>query len=175
MYPVVEREWPTFEGNLPEGAEEMPKDGWRLVSVDSEETVVANLAGQNAIDGDDSTFWCTEFTKSQVLPPHEIVIDLGKEVNVCAIRYLPRQGLGDIRDCEIYVGRDANRLGEPVLEGRFNESRDRQTATLKEPVKGRYVKIRSLREMHDSLYMAAREVGVMTLTDELLAKVDGEK
>jgi len=175
MYPVVEREWPTFDQNLAEGAEEMPIDGWRLVSVDSEETVVANLAGQNAIDGDDSTYWCTEFTEDQPLPPHEIVIDLGKEVNVCAIRYLPREGLGDIRDCEIYIGRDVNRLGEPVLAGRFNDSRDRQTASLEKPVKGRYVKIRSLREMHDSLYMSAREISVMTLTDDTLAMADEEK
>ena len=48
----------------------------------------------DAIDGDTTTFWHTEFSPDLVQLPHNIVIDMGASYLVGSITYLPRQDGG---------------------------------------------------------------------------------
>ena len=50
--------------------------GWKVVSVDSEETAGADNAAARAIDGDSSTFWHTRWNADLKLP-HSITVDMG--------------------------------------------------------------------------------------------------
>jgi hypothetical protein len=187
LYPVIDRQFAGDDGNArpPEGSIELDKSAWSVAFVDSQETNVADLSAENAFDGNDRTFWCTEFNsldsdatpqggadnntrtsinggvginKDQTLPPHELVIDLGESFDLCAIRCLQRDGLGAIRECEIYVSDDQNDFGEPVEQVRFGGKNDARTVIFTESKQGRYLKIRTLSEWNDGLSAAIREI-----------------
>ncbi len=52
-------------------------NGWSVVYVDSQETSCYNGAAANAIDGNPSTMWHTQFCGAAPATPHEIQINLG--------------------------------------------------------------------------------------------------
>ena len=64
--------------------------GWKVVSVDSEETVGADNSAARAIDGDSSTFWHTRWNADQK-QPHAITVDMGTTHRIGGFTYLPRQ------------------------------------------------------------------------------------
>ncbi len=73
--------------------DEMPvaRDAWEITYYDSEELVGENGAAANAIDGDSSTIWHTEWYANAPPHPHEIRVDLGETVRAIGLKYLPRQ------------------------------------------------------------------------------------
>jgi hypothetical protein len=75
--------------------------------------VVALTAGSrmrgsalNAIDGQTSNFWHTEWGARQPNYPHQLVIDLGASLRVGGFRYTPRADnpSGRIKGYRAYVG-----------------------------------------------------------------------
>jgi len=67
----------------------VPKSGWSLLYVDSEELVGEDGAAVNAFDGDVNTFWHTKWLGNpDPPPPHEIQIDLGDVYDIDGFRYL---------------------------------------------------------------------------------------
>ncbi len=101
----------------------MPRTGWKLKYVNSEEA--NGYAAAMAFDGDSSTFWHTRWTGSKLPPPHELQIDLGATIRVKGFDYLPRQDgvtVGDIGGFEFYVSMDGKSWGKPVAAGRFTAS-----------------------------------------------------
>ena len=81
------------------GAEDvwnMPLDdrsGWSIVSVSSEETSGEGSENGHAIhafDGLENTFWHTQWKGGEPQPPHDIVIDMGKEVKMLGWQYVTR-------------------------------------------------------------------------------------
>ena len=87
--------------------ESLSKSLWKVLWVDSEETAAQSGDAENALDGQPATFWHTEFSKAKPGFPHHFVLDLGEEVEVAGIRYLPRGGnpgdTGRIKNCRFYV------------------------------------------------------------------------
>ena len=85
----------------------IPHVTWTIVHADSEELAGEDGSASNAIDGQTSNFWHTEWKNAQPGYPHRLVIDLGKETKVGGFRYTPRAGAnnpGRIKDYQIYVG-----------------------------------------------------------------------
>ena len=64
--------------------------GWIVAAVDSQETIQANNAAVNAIDGDPSTIWHTRWNADLALP-HYVTIDMGSSRWIGGFAYLPRQ------------------------------------------------------------------------------------
>jgi beta-galactosidase len=88
------------------GGQELPREGWKIVYADSEETEGEDGRADNVLDGDAKTFWHTQWDAAKAKPPHHVVIDLGREETITGLRYLPRQdGLpnGRIREFRVYV------------------------------------------------------------------------
>jgi beta-galactosidase len=85
----------------------VPRAGWKILWVSSEETNYLPGHAENAIDGQTSTFWHSEAGASALHPPHRLVVDLGETYRLGGIRYLPRSGgpqeRGRIRDFRLYV------------------------------------------------------------------------
>ncbi|HXP47854.1 MAG TPA: hypothetical protein VN810_11300, partial [Terriglobales bacterium] len=50
----------------------IPQNGWSVVYVDSQETICGNGVASNAIDGNPSTMWHTQFCPTTAPLPHEI-------------------------------------------------------------------------------------------------------
>lgn len=101
----------------------MPRTGWKLKYVNSQET--NGYAATRSFDNDVTTFWHTRWTGSKLPPPHEIQIDLGATTRVKGFQYLPRQDgltVGDIGKFEFFVSMDGKSWGKPVAAGQFTAS-----------------------------------------------------
>lgn len=88
---------------LDEKGQKIPRENWKIVYADSEETRSGNRTADKIYDLQESTFWQTV---DNVAYPHQVVIDLGKEYKVTGFRILPRaeQGApGMIKDYKVYV------------------------------------------------------------------------
>jgi signal transduction histidine kinase len=101
----------------------LSREGWRIAYADSEEYEHEDGSAANAIDGDRTTFWHTQWSSGSPNHPHHLVVDLGKSRTLAGFRYFPRPGAntvgGRIKDYRVYVGNDLLRagvLGQPLPE-----------------------------------------------------------
>ena len=82
-------------------------EGWSIAYVDSEERNREDGSAENAIDGQTSNFWHTQWGDAQPNFPHRLILDLGKSQPLSALRYVPRQGTADvtgrIKNYKIYL------------------------------------------------------------------------
>ncbi|MFI6257781.1 discoidin domain-containing protein [Micromonospora zamorensis] len=127
----------------------IPRDGWRLVYADSEETSAENGAATNAFDGNPATFWHTAWSTTAAPLPHEIQIDLGATYRMDGLRYLPRQdgGVnGRIGRYEVYVSDSPSNWGTPVASGTFADTSTQKVVPFGAFRSGRYVRLRALSE-----------------------------
>lgn len=138
----------------------IPRKLYKIVSVSSE-SAGNDRRAVHAIDGNPRTWWHTEFTPELKRPPHELIIDLGREFTVRAVRYLARQDgswNGTFRDCEVTVSPDLNFPEQPTARISFSKTREAQEATIP-PTKGRYVRLRILSEVSNGPWASAAEIG----------------
>ena len=61
--------------------------GWTVTA----DSANSGSPASNAIDGDMSTFWHTEYNPTNVPLPHMITVDMGSSYTVGSMTYLPRQ------------------------------------------------------------------------------------
>lgn len=126
----------------------VPRDGWSLLSTDSEET--DGFAAGRAFDGDPATFWHTRWRSGDSAPPHEICIDLGTPHVVGGFRYLPRQDewtVGNISSYGFFVSMDGTSWESPVATGKFTRTPE-QKQVLFAPKYGRYVRLVGISEVN---------------------------
>ncbi len=85
----------------------MPKPGWKVLWVDSEEVLRESGDAENAIDSQADTHWHTVWSAEKPGYPHRLVIDLGASQVITGLRYLSRGGPaaagGRIKDCRVYL------------------------------------------------------------------------
>jgi beta-galactosidase len=83
----------------------LPHKNWKIAYVDSEENFAEGEEAEKAIDGDADSFWHTLWSAPHTSHPHEIVVDLGAEHTIAAVRVLPRQDSdhGRIKDYRLYL------------------------------------------------------------------------
>lgn len=89
------------------GGVELPRSNWNVIYADSEELDAEDGSAVNVIDGDPRTAWHTQLGAPPSAHPHVIVIDLGEELAVTALRCLPRatSAAGRIRRCDVYLSK----------------------------------------------------------------------
>jgi hypothetical protein len=140
----------------------IPAKELKLVRSSSENRGNGKVAA-HVIDGKPHTIWHTQFQPELRKHPHEIVVDLGKTRNISGFRYLARQDggwNGAFAKTEFSISDEADSFDEePLLETVFNRLRKAQSADLKTPVKGRYVRIRVLSEINGQPWASAAEIG----------------
>jgi alpha-L-fucosidase len=139
--------------------------GWRVVSVDSEETSGADNAGARAIDGDSSTFWHTRWNADQK-QPHSIIVDMGATNRISGFTYLPRQdGLlnGVVEKYRFETSADGVSWMTNIVNGSFANIQN--NPSLQEvsfaPVNCRYFRFTSLRSIWGSGWTSAAEISVL--------------
>ena len=79
---------------------------WKLHYVDSEETEAGNSDGTKVFDTQESTFWQSQARGKRPGYPPQLLLDLGEEIEVKALRYLPRtdnKTEGMVKDYRIYI------------------------------------------------------------------------
>lgn len=131
--------------------------------VDSEETVGSNSAAANAIDGNNTSIWHTQWQGGSTLHPHDIQINLGAPFMISALTYLPRQDgneNGRVANYEVYISNDPNNWGSAVSTGTWEN-----TSTLKSayftPTTVQYIRLKTLSAINGSTHASAAEINVV--------------
>jgi len=134
--------------------------GAKIVSADSE---APGSPATNAIDGDPETYWHTAWEETSPPPPHELVIDLGQEVNVAGMSYLPRQDMsnGRIAEYEIYTSIDGKAWGKPVAHGRWKDAAAAQEVRFNSPARTRFVRLVAKSEVNGHAWTSVAELDVI--------------
>jgi alpha-L-fucosidase len=139
--------------------------GWKVVSVDSEETAGENNSGANAIDGNSATFWHTRWNADQ-RQPHAITVDMGRTNHIGGLTYLPRQdGLlnGVVEKYRFETSADGVNWTTNIANGSFANIQNNpslQEASFA-PVDARYFRFTSLRALWGSGWTSAAEISVL--------------
>jgi alpha-glucosidase len=145
------------------GTDAPVKVSLKFVKADSEETSGENGKGANAVDGDTTTIWHTQWQGATPPCPHEITIELIPPASIKGFTYLPRQDdseNGTIKDYEFYVSSDGDEYGLPVAKGTFEAGKDLRTVKFA-PQKCRFIRLKALSEINDGPWTSAAEIGVV--------------
>jgi alpha-L-fucosidase len=147
----------TFAGLVPVG--------WKVVSVDSEETVGEDNSGARAIDGNSATIWHTRWNADQK-QPHTITVDMGKTHRIAGFTYLPRQdGLlnGVVEKYRFETSTDGVTWTTNIAEGSFANVQN--NPSLQEvsfaPGTARYFRFTSRQAIWNSGWTSAAEISVL--------------
>ena len=139
--------------------------GWKVVSVDSEETAGADNSAARAIDGDSSTIWHTRWNADQK-QPHTITVDMGATHRIGGFTYLPRQdGLlnGVVEKYRFETSADGVTWTTNVADGSFANIQN--NPSLQEvaftAVNARYFRFTSLQAIWNSGWTSAAEISVL--------------
>ena len=150
-------------GDLTSSIPALPRTGWSLRYVDSQELAGENGAAGNAFDGKTGTFWHTQWYPVASPPPHEIQIDLGQVYDLNGFRYLARQdgGVnGRIGQYEFYVSINGTSWGGAVAVGTFaNDALEKEV--LFAATAGRFIRLRALTEVNNNPWTCAAEINVL--------------
>jgi O-glycosyl hydrolase len=114
----------------------------------------------NAIDGNPSTLWHTEWAPDRVYPPQSITLDLGGSYNVSGLLYLPRQDgnpNGIITSYQVLVSQDGTTFTQ-VAAGSWAEDEALKQVTFP-PVQARYVELVGVQGGNG--YVSAAEINVI--------------
>src|ERR1035437_4503206 len=139
--------------------------GWKVVSVDSQETAGADNSAANAIDNNSSTFWHTRWSSDQALP-HHITIDMGNSHRIGGFTYLPRQDgnpNGTVEKYRFETSADGVTWTTNIADGSFANIQN--NPSLQEvsfaPVNARCFRFTSLQAVWNSGWTSAAEISVI--------------
>lgn len=134
----------------------IPKQDMTIHSFDSQEIDGEDGAATNALDGDSSTFWHTEWSAKEAAYPHFVAVDLGAshELGSITVQGRPSGTNGRIKDYEVYVSADGQSWGSAVATGAFTTATTPQKVTFAQPQSARYVKVVGLNS-HNGLAFAS--------------------
>lgn len=135
--------------------------GAKVTKVDSEAN---EYRGYQAIDGDPNTIWHTQWEPAVPNYPHEIQIDLDKNIEIKGFKYLPRQDMsnGWLTEYQFYISSDGQNWGSPVAAGTFTTNKDEKTIWLKEPVSGHFIRFVALKGIDNQPFASVAELDIIT-------------
>lgn len=115
-------------GVLDEAGVPLAAAGWIATADSAEAEFVGGAPAAFAIDGDPTTLWHTPWFEPEERTPHPhfLQIDLGTQTAIGGFSYLPRQDPSDdgsITEYRFFVSADGLEWGEPLAQGRFDESK----------------------------------------------------
>jgi hypothetical protein len=149
-----------LDGLLAKPSNSLSRLGAKVIQVDSEDP---DHRASDAIDCDPATFWHTKWDPAPDPMPHQIVIDMGREVELKGVTYLPRQdmGRGRVAQCAVYCANDPSNMGEPAATAKFQDDYKLQKIDFQQPVKGRYLKFTVLSAIENTPFAAVAEIDIL--------------
>ena len=116
---------------------------------------------EKMLDGDPTTIWHTMYSVTVANYPHWIDFDANSEVSIKGFKYTPRQdgpgANGNIKSYKLQVSMDGKNWSEPVAQGEFPYSVDKQTVMFKAPVKARFVRFTALSSQNGQDFASGAE------------------
>lgn len=85
--------------------QQIPRNLWKVVYVDSEELKSQDGKSENVFDLQYTSIWHSQWKDNSPKHPHQVVIDLGAQTAITGIKVLPRQDMetGRIKDFRLYL------------------------------------------------------------------------
>jgi hypothetical protein len=142
---------------------EVPQAQMSVVFVDSEELTGEDGRADNAIDGDPTTFWHTEWSASSPEHPHKLDMALGGTYEVWGLSYLPRQDgspNGTVLQYTIYVSRDGVKWGKAVATGTLTNDATEKTLVFLGKT-GQFVRFVAQSEVNGNPWTSAAEINIL--------------
>ncbi|MBB2948440.1 glucose/arabinose dehydrogenase [Actinoplanes lutulentus] len=140
----------------------LPRIATTVRSVDSQETTSTNARGTNVLDNNLATYWHTAYSGNPDPPhPHEIQLDLGRNMTVSCVYQRPRQDHvnGRIARYEVYTSTDGTNWGTPAAAGTWPNVIGEQNACFTART-ARYVRLRALSEANGGPWTSISEMRV---------------
>ncbi len=144
-------------------ARTLDKTAWRVIDVSSESTDNGRVA-TNAIDGNLTNWWHTQWVGGAPGYPHHLTLDLGAEQTIAGLRYLPRQDgnpNGRVADYVLYAGDDPRTQETLVAQGRFADAARQQEVRFAGPIRARYLRLVLLNNHQQDNYAAIGELDLL--------------
>lgn len=124
----------------------------------------AGFEAKNSIDDDPNTIWHTPWEVREPDYPHEIQIDLGKEIEIRGFMLLPRQdGIsgGWISKGEFYISANGKQWNKPVVSAELGYDNSEKEILLGQPVKTRYIRFVALEGFKGQNFASLAELKVI--------------
>ncbi|MFV0591344.1 MAG: glycoside hydrolase family 2 TIM barrel-domain containing protein [Draconibacterium sp.] len=116
-----------------------------------------------AIDNNPETIWHSDWRDEKLGQPHFIQVDMGEVYTIKGFDYLPRQeqSNGRMAEYKLEVSVDGKTWETVIDKGYCRNTNRRQEKMFEKPEKARYFKLTTSREVNNSFYSSAAEVGVI--------------
>jgi hypothetical protein len=83
------------------------REGWTVVSADSEMSDRADRVKENILDGKSNTFWVPDYRPSpRPLPPYWLIVDIAEAKEISKIVFYKRERNRDTRTVQYFIGPD---------------------------------------------------------------------
>ncbi len=139
----------------------LSKNNWKIHSVSSEETSSEDGNAKNAIDGDVTTKWHTQYSEGTTGAPHYIEVDMGEIQEISGFLATPRldnSTNGTVREFLFSVSTD-NKVWETVSGGTWLPY---AAEVYFKPVSARYFRMTALAGTHACI----AELDILTNTED---------
>jgi hypothetical protein len=132
------------------------------IKADSEQV---GFEAENAIDGDQDTFWHTSWDEDPMPGfPHDLVVQFKTTETLTGFTALPRQDgnhNGWIKEFAFYTSSDGTNWGEPVVKGVFPKNAKLKTINFPTPATAKFVKLVALSGYADGPWASLAEFNVI--------------
>jgi len=136
----------------------------KVIDVDSE---AVGYEGGNAIDGNPTTIWHTEWEGSAPQYPHQITIELEEQTEVKGLTYLPRQDMsnGWIAEYKVYVSTEGKNFGDAVVAGTLQKGREKKKITFGKTQKAKFIRFVAVSGFDSQIFASVAELDVIPASD----------
>ena len=119
---------------------------------------------QNVLDGNDNTFWHTEWNPNNAQMPHQITIDMQSSRYVNGMTYEPRQDgnqNGNWGQHKMYLSNDGVNFGAPVAIGTFKNDQYTKNVVFA-ATNARYFKVEIFTEGNGNPWASCAELNILS-------------
>lgn len=119
---------------------------------------------EKVLDGNQNTFWHTQWNPNNAPMPHQITIDMKSSRYVNGLTYLPRQDgsqNGNIGQHKVYCSNDGNNFGAPLAIGTYKNDNKPKT-TVFAFTNCRYIRITIQTEVNGNPWASASEINILS-------------
>lgn len=142
----------------------IPRTAWKATA-DSEELEgegAVNGRASAAIDGNEDTYWHTQWHSQEPPYPHHLKIDLGEKYQLSNAYFYPRAASdnGRIKDYELYLSENSSEDGSLVAKGSFDQSNSKKSVAI-DKASGRYLTFKALSSHKEESLAALAEIEIV--------------
>jgi hypothetical protein len=115
-----------------------------------------------AVDGNPDTIWATRWDDTQTPHPHQLTVELKKEMKILGIEQTPRKdgSNGRIAKYRVLVSDDGKNW-KTVASGSWKDGTSTNRALFKKPVTCKYVKLEALSEVNGTPWTTVAEFDII--------------